>query len=142
MKTLNPNFITPQRPFLRMSYADAIKWLRDHHIKHVKEGTPEDTPDDQKEYVDHELGDDIAEAAERRMTDIIGRPIFLHGFPSNLKAFYMQRIKGPAGEGPNGMVYTESCDLLVPGVGEVIGACSIRTLMAMLTRFRWINENL
>lgn len=124
MKTLNPNFVKPQRPFLRMSYTDAIKWLRDHSIKRVRDGTPEDTPDDQKVYVDHELGDDIAEAAERRMTDVIGRPIFLYGFPSELKAFYMQRIKGPAGEGPNGMVYTESCDLLVPGVGEVIGARS------------------
>jgi len=123
MKTLSPNFIKPQRPFLRMSYADAIKWLRDHDIKRVKDGTPEGTPEDQNEYVDHELGDDIAEAAERRMTDIIGRPIFLYGFPSELKAFYMQRIKGPAGEGPNGVVYTESCDLLFPGVGEVIGAC-------------------
>jgi asparaginyl-tRNA synthetase len=121
MKTLNPNFVKPQRPFLRMSYADAIKWLRDHNIKRLKDGTPEDTPDDQKEYVDHELGDDIAEAAERRMTDVIGRPIFLYGFPSVLKAFYMQRIKGSAGDGPNGMVYTESCDLLVPGVGEVVG---------------------
>jgi len=120
-ETLKINITTPKRPFRRMSYADAIKWLRDNNIKRVKEGTPEDTPEDQKEYVDHELGDDIAEAAERRMTDKLQEPIFLYGFPSELKAFYMQPIKGPTGKGPNGMVYTESCDLLLPGVGEVVG---------------------
>ncbi|CAG7853020.1 Asparagine--tRNA ligase, cytoplasmic; AltName: Full=Asparaginyl-tRNA synthetase; Short=AsnRS [Serendipita indica DSM 11827] len=120
MKVLNPDFKPPSRPFLRMSYADAIQWLVDHKIQHVTEET-EDLPDAEKVYVDHVLGDDIAEAAERKMTDEIGRPIFLYGFPSHLKAFYMQKMKGPAGEGPNGMVFTESCDLLMPGVGEVVG---------------------
>ena len=98
--------------------------------------------DDQKEYVDHQLGDDIAEAAERKMADIIGQPVFLYGFPRELKALSMQRINGPAGEGPNGMVYTKSCDLLVPGVGEVVGTYHIRTSIIILTRFRCINEDL
>lgn len=121
MKVLNPDFTPPTRPFLRMSYADAIQWLVDHKIQHVTDET-EDLPDADKVYVDHTLGDDIAEAAERKMTDEIGRPIFLYGFPSHLKSFYMQKMKGAAGEGPNGMLYTESCDLLMPGVGEVVGA--------------------
>ena len=120
MAVLNPDFQKPTRPFMRMPYTDAIAWLVEHKVQHVTEET-EDLPDDQKVYVDHVVGDDIAEAAERKMTDIIGRPIFLYGFPSHLKAFYMQKMKGPQGQGPDGMAFTESCDLLMPGVGEVVG---------------------
>jgi asparaginyl-tRNA synthetase len=120
MAVLNPDFQKPTRPFMRMPYTDAIGWLVEHKVQHVTEET-EDLPDDQKVYVDHVVGDDIAEAAERKMTDVIGRPIFLYGFPSHLKAFYMQKMKGPQGQGPDGMAFTESCDLLMPGVGEVVG---------------------
>jgi len=69
--------------------------------------------------VEHKIGDDIAEAAERQMTDIIGAPVFLHGFPAELKAFYMK--KAPKKESDGGSVLTESCDLLMPNVGEIVG---------------------
>lgn len=70
--------------------------------------------------VAHKLGDDIAEAAERQMTDIIGKPVFLYGFPSVLKSFYMKKIRGPEGS-KGGFAFTESCDLLMPNVGEIVG---------------------
>lgn len=41
-----------------------------------------------------EFGDDIPEAPERRLIDIIGEPVFLTNFPAGLKAFYMLRTKG------------------------------------------------
>lgn len=60
---------------MRMDYRDAIKWLNEHNITRV---------DDEGVEGPHVVGDDIAEAAERRMTDMIGKPIFLHGFPKEI----------------------------------------------------------
>lgn len=68
IQKLNPTFAPPQRPFKRMNYVDAIKYCIEHGIP-KGDGTP------------HEVGDDIAEAAERQMTDRIGVPILLCRFP-------------------------------------------------------------
>lgn len=122
IKSLNPNFTAPARPFRRMSYSDAIQWLNEHGIQHEAEDADGNTIKDAEGkpvMVPHAIGDDIAEAAERQMTDIIGTPIFLYGFPADLKAFYMQKMPGKEGE--TGPVCTESCDLLMPGVGEIVG---------------------
>ena len=131
-------FEPPTRPFMRMDYRDAIKWLNEHGITRPGEDGVEG---------EHVIGDDIAEAAERKMTDMIGRPIFLINFPREIvrpslpwepavqsgfefseiadlaelflstgtqKSFYMSRIPGDEG-------YTESVDLLMPNVGEIVG---------------------
>ncbi|KAH8103470.1 asparaginyl-tRNA synthetase [Cristinia sonorae] len=121
IKQLNPNFTKPARPFTRLSYVDAIKWLNEHGIQHEAEDAEGNVIKDEAgnpKMVDHAVGDDIAEAAERRMTDILGTPVFLHGFPAELKAFYMKKIPNQGGDGP---VFTESCDLLMPNVGEIVG---------------------
>ncbi|KAH8894921.1 asparaginyl-tRNA synthetase [Thozetella sp. PMI_491] len=103
VKLLNPDFQKPSRPFMRMKYADAIDWLN-----------KQDPPILNEEGNPHVFGDDIAEAAERRMTDIINRPIFLTHFPVEIKAFYMKKD-------PNDLRVTESVDVLMPGVGEIVG---------------------
>ncbi|CDO72589.1 hypothetical protein BN946_scf184985.g8 [Trametes cinnabarina] len=121
IKQLNPNFTAPVRPFLRLSYVDAIKWLNEHDIRHEAEDAQGNViKDDQGKpvMVEHKVGDDIAEAAERRMTDILGSPVFLYGFPAELKAFYMKKMPKNRADGPT---FTESCDLLMPGVGEIVG---------------------
>jgi len=120
LRTLNPAFEPPTRPFLRMSYRDAIKYLNEHGIKRKDDDTGKE--------VDHVVGDDIAEAAERHMTDQLGVPMFLHGFPKHLKAFYMKKIPGDE-------EFTESCDLLMPNVGEIVGK-SLRSGSPQISMFQ------
>ena len=123
IKQLNPNFVAPKRPFKRMSYSDAIKWLNDNNVLHEAEDKDGNIIKDESgnaKMVEHVLGDDIAEAAERKMTDVLGVPMFLYGFPAELKSFYMKKM--PRKDGETGPVFTESCDLLMPGVGEIVGA--------------------
>lgn len=121
IKSLNPSFEAPSRPFTRLSYVEAIDWLNEHGIKHAEEdneGNPIKDESGQVKMVEHKVGDDIAEAAERQMTDIIGKPVFLYGFPAELKAFYMKKMPKQDGEK---LTFTESCDLLMPNVGEIVG---------------------
>ena len=61
----------------------------------------------------YEVGDDIPEAPERKMIDRLGVPVHFTHFPAHQKSFYMLKSEDP--------YYTESVDVLLPGVGEVIG---------------------
>lgn len=101
IQELNPGFKAPKKPFMRMEYKDAIIWLKEHDIN-KDDGTP------------YEFGDDIPEAPERKMTDMINEPIMLCKFPAEIKSFYMPRCK----DDPR---LTESVDLLMPNVGEIVG---------------------
>jgi len=99
---LNPTFKKPQKPFMRMTYADAINYCNEHDILNEKTGMP---------FV---YGEDISEKPERAMTDLIGTPIFMTRFPKKMKPFYM--LPDPLDES-----LTLSVDLLYPNVGEIVG---------------------
>lgn len=101
LRELNPNVKPLKRPFRRMKYTEAIEWLCAHGIT-KEDGSP------------YAFGDDIPEAPERHMTDTIGEPILLCEFPVAIKSFYMPRTAHDSR-------LTESVDLLMPGVGEIVG---------------------
>lgn len=109
---LNPGFVVPKRPFRRMNYTEAIEWLKANDVK----------KDDGTFY---EFGEDIPEAPERKMTDTINEPIMLCRFPAEIKSFYMAKC-------PEDLRLTESVDVLLPNVGEIVGG-SMRS---------WDNEEL
>ncbi|RWS06864.1 asparagine--tRNA ligase: cytoplasmic-like protein [Dinothrombium tinctorium] len=110
IEEFNPSFVPPKRPFKRLNYTDAITYLKEHNI----------TKDDGTFY---EFGEDIPEKPEREMTDqineasfnfLISTPIMLCRFPWEIKSFYMSKC-------PEDERLTESVDVLLPGVGEIIG---------------------
>lgn len=117
VKQLNPNFKAPTLPFKRLEYNDAIEWLKAHGIEN-------------EEGEEFKFGDDIAEAAERKMVDTMGVPILLTKFPVEIKSFYMIRCK----DDPR---VTESVDVLMPTVGEITGgSMRISALDELLAGFK------
>ncbi|KAJ8908018.1 hypothetical protein NDN08_008115 [Rhodosorus marinus] len=103
LQTLNPDLKPLKRPFKRMDYTEAVEYCREHNIYK-----------DEENKIHFEIGDDIPEAPERKMTDMIGEPILLCRFPAEMKSFYMKKC-------PEDPRLTESVDLLMPGVGEIVG---------------------
>lgn len=89
--------------FVRVDYTEAIEILK-------KSG---------KEFVyPVEWGCDLQTEHERYLTDVVyNKPVFVVNYPKDLKSFYMK-------QNPDGKTVAAT-DLLVPGVGEIIG-CSER----------------
>jgi asparaginyl-tRNA synthetase len=80
-----------KKPFLRITYKDAI------------------------EKIGKKLGDEITDKEEKELLEKLGdKPVFLTSFLRDMKAFYMR-------PDPKDTKVVLASDLLVPGVGEIIG---------------------
>lgn len=86
-----------------VEYTDAIRMLKESGAKFV---------------YPVEWGEDIQTEHEKYLTEVIfKKPVFVINYPKEIKSFYMK-------QNPDGKTVAAT-DLLVPGVGEIIG-CSER----------------
>ena len=85
-----------KRPFPRISYSEAVEILKKNNI-------------------DFEWGNDFGGADETIISDQFDRPVLVHRYPSEVKAFYMKRD-------PENDKLALALDVLAPeGYGEIIG---------------------
>ncbi len=93
--------------FPRISYDKAVEML---HELRDKESDPE-----KKKELEIEWGDDFGSPHETVLTQQFDKPLFVYGYPSAVKAFYMEPW-------PDRPEVCKSVDLLAPeGYGEIIG---------------------
>lgn len=94
-------------PFPRISYDDALKMLEQIRL--------EIQDPEQKELLQIEWGMDFGSPHETEMTARFAKPVFVYGYPTAVKAFYMEPWPGRP-------EVCKSVDLLAPeGYGEIIG---------------------
>ncbi len=86
-------------PWTKIKYVDAIELIKANQDKLGEEQAPS-------------YGDDMSSACERLLTEHFGGPVFLTHWPQSIKSFYMAQLDDGT---------CESFDLLLPGVGELIG---------------------
>lgn len=97
--------ITP--PFPRISYDEAIE-----RIHAIREATEDE---ELKKNLAIEWGDDFGSPHETELTKQFDKPVFVYGYPTAVKAFYMEPWPGRP-------EVCKSVDLLAPeGYGEIIG---------------------
>ncbi|UCH59725.1 MAG: asparagine--tRNA ligase [Anaerolineales bacterium] len=94
-------------PFPRISYDQAVEML-----KEIRDQTQDL---EQKELLSLEWGSDFGSPHETELTSKFDKPVFIYGYPTQVKAFYMEPWPGRP-------EVCKSVDLLAPeGYGEVIG---------------------
>lgn len=95
------------KPFPRISYDEAAKILIDQYQK--------ETDPERKELLKFEWGMDFGAPHETELTNRFDQPLFVYGYPTAVKAFYMEPW-------PDRPEVCKSVDLLAPeGYGEICG---------------------
>jgi len=93
-------------PFVRLRYRDAVKYLQEEISKDPSKW----------QFPDVHFGTDLATEHERWLAETKFQScVFVYNYPRTIKAFYMRDNDEDGGETVNAM------DLLVPGVGELVG---------------------
>jgi asparaginyl-tRNA synthetase len=94
-------------PFPRISYDEAAKVIQELYEK--------ETDPEKKELLKFEWGMDFGAPHETVLTNLYEKPVFVYGYPTKVKAFYMEPW-------PDRPEVCKSVDLLAPeGYGEIIG---------------------
>ena len=95
-----------EKPFVRVSYRDAVTYLQEEIAKDPSKW----------QFPEVEFGTDLATEHERWLAEVkFESAVFVYNYPKSIKAFYMRDNDEDGGETVNAM------DLLVPGVGELVG---------------------
>jgi len=118
--------------FKRVTYNEAIEVLEAHFKDYKVVLLPDDwstkSPKDQKKWRKSKRnchifenpvywGVDLASEHEKYLTEKVYKgPIILYNYPKKIKSFYMKENNDPVERRT-----VQACDLLVPGIGEVIG---------------------
>jgi len=100
-----------EKPFEHMTYTDAVQRL---------------TSSDQSFEFPVQWGSDLQAEHERYLTEIVGGPVILTDYPASIKPFYMR-----VGEDEKTVA---AMDVLVPGVGEIIGGSQREERLDVLQR--------
>jgi len=123
--------------FARISYDEAIeiiardyKELRKRFAKESKEKKKDKKDDKEEAFKIPVYGDDIGSFFEKYLCEeIYKKPLFVHSYPKSLKSFYMKQNDPYEYKKSDGSIEmrqsVQAVDLLVPGLGELIGS-SIR----------------
>jgi asparaginyl-tRNA synthetase len=110
-------------PFPRISYDDALK-----KIEQLRAETEDP---EKKEQLKIDWGMDFGAPHETELTNLYEKPVFVYGYPTEVKAFYMEPWPGRP-------EVCKSVDLLAPeGYGEIIGGSErISNPDLLLTRLK------
>ena len=110
-----------ENKFVRLTYTEAIEILKEHAAEF----------DDKNIF----WGKDLQSEHERYLTEtVFKKPVFLTDYPKEIKAFYMKL-------NPDGKTVA-AADLLVPGIGELIGGSQREeNYDKLLCRIKELNMN-
>jgi len=100
-----------EKPFEHMTYTDAVERL---------------TSSDQSFEFPVQWGSDLQAEHERYLTQLVGGPVILTDYPASIKPFYM-RVSDDERT-------VAAMDVLVPGVGEIIGGSQREERLDVLQR--------
>jgi asparaginyl-tRNA synthetase len=97
-------------PFPRITYTDAVEVIRTAQLAMRAQGEPQASVSALMEW-----GDDIGGDEETLVAQQFDRPVMVHRYPAEMKAFYFKKD-------PQDPKVALGCDVLAPeGYGEIIG---------------------
>jgi asparaginyl-tRNA synthetase len=114
-------------PFVRITHTQAVKILLEQHAITPFRSIPD-------------YSDDLSSDHERWLVDEkFKHPVIVMGYPKKVKAFYMPLRKDSDEDirDSGGIEHVDSFDILVPGVGELVGGSArIHNLAELIERIQ------